>query len=176
METIDVITHVTILPNEIGTDLKTLVQKKLDNMYVKKCIKKYGYIIEILDYKCDDMLMLSKVNQFMYLKCNVKLLTLTPKVGEIYYGFVKIIYPQGIFVKIMNIFDTLIPLESLRKNNYVYKFDSFVNEQTGHCVKKDNFVNVRVIDINYDKKNFNCIAELDSNNDENNTTLLSDEE
>lgn len=159
MDVINIETFVTISPHEIGTNLKSLVLKKLEEMYIKKCIKKYGYIIEILDYFYDETLILSKVNQFMYLKCYLKLLTLTPKVNEVYYAFVKIVYPQGIFVQIMNIFDTLIPIESLKRCDYSYKNDEFVNKN-GHSIKKNGFLNVRVIDINYDKKNFNCIAEI----------------
>ena len=37
---------------------------------------------------------------------------------------------------------------------------SFVNQIDNTVISIDSFVNVKIIDMNYDKKNFNCIAEL----------------
>ena len=158
MNTIDIDTFITINPKEIGSDLDTLVLQKLKDTYVNKCIKKYGYIFDILDYKYDKSIITSRVNENMFVKCLVTILSVTPKVGEIYYGTVKIIYPQGIFVSLINIFDTLVPFDCLKRANYTFTGTSFTNQQ--HTISQGCVLNVKVTAISYDKKNFNCIADI----------------
>jgi DNA-directed RNA polymerase subunit E'/Rpb7 len=158
MDTINIDTYIIISPKEIGYDLNKLIEKKLQDMYVHKCIKKYGYIFEILDYKFDDRIMTSRVNEFMYLKCQVTMLTITPTVGNVYYGTVRIVYPQGIFVSLVNIFDTLVPHDCLKKAGYTFTGGAFTNGK--NTIIQSSVLNVKVTAINYDKKNFNCIADL----------------
>ena len=158
MNTIDIDTFITINPKEIGSDLDTLVLQKLKDTYVNKCIKKYGYIFDILDYKYDKSIITSRVNENMFVKCLVTILSVTPKVGEIYYGTVKIIYPQGIFVSLINIFDTLVPFDCLKRANYTFTGTSFTNQQ--HTISQGCVLNVKVTAISYDKKNFNCIPDI----------------
>lgn len=159
MDIIDIDTFIIISPSEVGKNLNTLIGQKLQNTYVNKCIKKYGYIIEIKEFSHDNNILISRVNQYMYLKCQVKMLTITPKIGEIYYGTVQIVYPQGIFISLMNIFDTLVPFEYLKREGYTFQNGYFINDKNV-VIKQGGIINVKIIDIHYDKKNFNCIAEL----------------
>lgn len=160
MDSIEITTYIIISPDEIGKNLNELIESKLHEMYVNKCVKKYGYILEILEFKHDNDIIISRVNQFMYLKCKVKILTITPKIGEIYYGTVRVVYPQGVFISLVNTFDTLIPLDSLKKNGYTFTGNSFINSTGDKIIKPECVLNVKVIAINYDKKSFNCIAEI----------------
>lgn len=163
MDTINIGTYIIINPKEIGKNLDALIKKKLYSLYVNKCIKKYGYIFEILHYSYDKNIITSRVNEFMYVKCNVKILTITPKVGEIYYGIVRIVYQQGIFISLVNTFDTLIPFESLKRAGYTFINGSFIKGI--HIITKNSILNVKVTAINYDKNNFNCIANIIDNKD-----------
>lgn len=158
MDTINIDTFITISPKEVGCDLDKLILKKLKETYVNKCIKKYGYIFDILDYKYDKSIITSRVNENMFIKCQVTILSVTPKVGEIYYGIVKIVYPQGIFVSLINIFDTLVPFDCLKRANYTFTRNSFTNGI--HTISQGCVLNVKVTAISYDKKNFNCIADI----------------
>lgn len=158
MNTVNIDTFITINPKEIGCDLDALVLEKLKETYVNKCIKKYGYIFDILDYKYDKSIITSRVNENMFVKCQVTILSVTPKIGEIYYGIVKIVYPQGIFVSLINIFDTLVPFDCLKRANYTFTGTSFTNQQ--HTISQGCVLNVKVTAISYDKKNFNCIADI----------------
>ena len=88
------------------------------------------------------------------------MLTITPKIGEVYYGTVRVVYPQGVFISLVNTFDTLIPLDSLKKNGYTFINNTFTHSPSGKIIKPECILNVKVIAINYDKKNFNCIAEI----------------
>lgn len=160
MDTINIDTYIIVSPKEVGCDLNNLIHKKLNEMYVNKCIKKYGYIFEILDFKYDKSIITSRVNEYMFIKCQVKILSVTPKVGEIYYGTVKIVYPQGIFVSLINIFDTLVPFDCLKKAGYTFTGNSFTNQDTKHTIVQGSTLNVKVTAISYDKKNFNCIADI----------------
>lgn len=158
MDTININTYITLSPKEVGCDLDALILKKLKDTYVHKCIKKYGYIFDILDYKYDKSIITSRVNENMFIKCQVTILSVTPKVGEIYYGTVKIVYPQGIFVSLINIFDTLVPFDCLKRANYTFTGNSFVNGS--HTITQGCVLNIKVTAISYDKKNFNCIADI----------------
>lgn len=158
MDTINIDTFITMSPKEVGCDLDKLILKKLKETYVNKCIKKYGYIFDILDYKYDKSIITSRVNENMFIKCQVTILSVTPKVGEIYYGIVKIVYPQGIFVSLINIFDTLVPFDCLKRANYTFTGNSFTNGV--HTISQGCVLNVKVTAISYDKKNFNCIADI----------------
>lgn len=159
MDTVNIDTHVIISPKEIGCNLDDLILKKLQHMYVNKCIKKYGYIFDILDYKYDKSIVTSRVNEYMFVNCHVTILSVTPKVGEIYYGIVKIVYPQGIFVSLINIFDTLIPFDCLKRAGYTFIGNSF-SRGDNDIITQGQTLNVKVTAISYDKKNFNCIADI----------------
>jgi len=160
MNTININTYITLSPKEVGCDLDALILKKLKERYVHKCIKKYGYIFDILEYKYDKSIITSRVNENMFIKCQVTILSVTPKVGEIYYGIVKIVYPQGIFVSLINIFDTLVPFDCLKRANYTFTGNSFLNSVNQHIISQGCVLNVKVTAISYDKKNFNCIADI----------------
>lgn len=160
MKTININTYIILSPNELTKNLDDIILDKLNAKYSNKCIKKYGYILEVEEFKHDCNIIMSRVNQDMYVKCNVKILSIIPRINQIYYGIVKIVYPQGIFIKLLNIFDTLIPFEFMTKKNYKFVNGSFVHQINGHVISVESFVNVKIIDMNYDKKNFNCIAEL----------------
>jgi DNA-directed RNA polymerase subunit E'/Rpb7 len=155
-------THVTISPREMGCHLRDLMYKKLIDMYVGKCLKRYGYIIEILHFTYDREYILSRVNQYVYVKCQLEVLSITPKVGQYYYGIVKTVYPRGMFVSMINIFDTLIPLDLLEKSGYVYvpSLATFENAETRRRIIVGEIVNVELTNVHYDSKTFNCIAKL----------------
>ena len=140
--------------------LETVLKEKLDDMYLKKFTKQYGYVLEILDFDYSSDNILSRINQDVFVKCNVKVISIIPEIDKVYYGIVKFIYPQGIFIKLLNIFDTLIPFEYLNKLGYSFNNGSFVNQETKDIITKESTVNVSVVDIKYDNKTFNCIAKL----------------
>lgn len=160
MNNVNMETYVTLNPNELGEDLDKIIMEKLNAQYLNKCIKKYGYILKVENFKHNNNIILSRVNQDMYIKCDVEILSIIPEIDQIYYGIVKIVYPQGIFIKLLNIFDTLIPYELLQKQNYKFINGSFINVNNNHTISINNYINVKVIDMNYDKKNFNCIADI----------------
>lgn len=142
------------------TKLETILKEKLDEMYLKKFTKQYGYVLEILDFDYSSDNILSRINQDIFVKCNVKVVSIIPEIDKIYYGIVKFIYPQGVFIKLLNIFDTLIPFDYLNKSGYIFDNGTFVNKDTKHIISKESIVNVNVVDIKYDNKTFNCIAKL----------------
>lgn len=160
MNSITINTYVILSPNELDKNLDSIIMEKLNAKYANKCIKKYGYILEVEEFKHDSNIIVSRVNQDMYVKCSVKILSIIPEVNQVYYGIVKIVYPQGIFIRLLNIFDTLIPYEVLNKKNYKFVAGSFVHQVDGTVISTGSFVNVKIVDMNYNKKNFNCIAEL----------------
>lgn len=160
MNSININTYIILSPNELDKNLDNVIMEKLNAKYANKCIKKYGYILEVEEFKHDSNIIVSRVNQDMYVKCSVKILSIIPEVNQVYYGIVKIVYPQGIFIKLLNIFDTLIPYEVLNKKNYKFVAGSFVHQVDGTVISTGSFVNVNIIDMNYNQKNFNCIAEL----------------
>lgn len=142
------------------TKLENILKEKLDEMYLKKFTKQYGYVLEILDFDYSSDNILSRINQDIFVKCNVKVVSIIPEIDKIYYGTVKFIYPQGVFIKLLNIFDTLIPFDYLNKSGYIFDNGTFVNKDTKHIISKESIVNVNVVDIKYDNKTFNCIAKL----------------
>ncbi len=160
MNTIIINTNIRITSNDLKqSKIKTIVQKKLNDIYLYKFTKQYGYILEILDFKSNKDTILSRINQDIFIKCNVEMLVVLPVINDIYYAIVQQIYPQGVFIKLLNIFDTLIPFEYLSKLNYSFINGEFVNIN-GSRIYKQAFINVRVVDMKYDNKTFNCIAEL----------------
>ena len=102
------------------TRLETILKEKINDMYLNKFTKQYGYILEILDFEYSSDNILSRINQDIFIKCSVKVVSIIPEIDNIYYGTVKFIYPQGIFIKLLNIFDTLIPFEYLNKLGYTF--------------------------------------------------------
>lgn len=142
------------------TRLETVLKEKINDMYLNKFTKQYGYILEILDFGYSSDNILSRINQDIFIKCSVKVVSIIPEIDNIYYGIVKFIYPQGIFIKLLNIFDTLIPFEYLNKLGYTFNNGTFVNNEKEKCITKESIVNVSVVDIKFDNKTFNCIAKL----------------
>lgn len=163
MDSITLNTQVRLVSSDLNQPkIQNTLQSKLNDMYLHKFIKQYGYILEIINFTYDKNICLSRINQDMFVNCVVELLTITPKFGEIYYGIVKIVYPQGIFVKLLNIFDTLIPSEYLHNLGYIFNNGRFINssDSTVAPIDKDTYINMEIIDMKYDNKTFNCIAKL----------------
>lgn len=159
MDTVIIETHMRLISKDLKqTNIRNILQEKLNEMYLQKFSKQYGYILEIINFKFHKDTILSRINQDIFIKCTVELLTVTPKIGEIFYGIVKIVYPQGIFIKLLNIFDTLIPCEYLIKLGYSFYNGEFINDT--NKISKGKYINVKIIDMKYDNKTFNCIAEL----------------
>ncbi len=164
MDTVIIDTQMRLTSKDLKqTKIRNILQEKLNEMYLQKFTKQYGYILEIVSFKFNRDTILSRINQDIFIKCKVELLTIIPKIGEIYYGIVKIVYPQGIFIKLLNIFDTLIPFEYLSKMGYSFYNGEFVNGTDK--IGKEKYLNVKIIDMKYDNKTFNCIAELCDIND-----------
>ena len=164
MDSIILNTQVRLVSSDLNhPKIQNTLQSKLNDMYLHKFIKQYGYILEIVSFTYDRNIFLSRINQDIFVNCVVELLTIIPKIGEIYYGIVKIVYPQGIFVKLLNIFDNLIPSEYLHNLGYVFNNGRFMNSCSDSIVTpidKDTYINMEIIDMKYDNKTFNCIAKL----------------
>jgi DNA-directed RNA polymerase subunit E'/Rpb7 len=159
MDTVIIETQMRLTSKDLKqTKIRNILQEKLNEMYLQKFTKQYGYILEIIGFTFNKDTILSRINQDIFIKCKVELLTIIPKIGEIYYGIVKIVYPQGIFIKLLNIFDTLIPYEYIAKLGYSFHNGEFVNG--ADKITKEKYLNVKIIDMKYDNKTFNCIAEL----------------
>lgn len=158
-------TTVSISPREFGRHLRELLYRKIIDMFVGTCWKQHGFIIEILDFSYEHEFMVSRVNHCVQVVCHLEVLSTTPTVGSIYYAVVKNVYPRGVFVSLINIFDTLIPLDLLEKSGYVFSHTpvpSFRNAQTGRWIAVGDMLNVELVNAHYDSKTFNCIARVAS--------------
>lgn len=162
MDTISVDVHVVIHPHEIGQPLGHMVRDKLRDTYVNKCVKKYGYILDMVECTHDKDMMISRVDETMVVKACAKLLVIMPCPGLRCYGVIKMVYEQGVFVSLYNIFDTLIPLDYLTRAGYVYDSasQSFVRATPFSVIACGVMVNARVTNTNYEQGKFNCIADI----------------
>lgn len=172
METIIVDTYVKLKAYHLSqSNVKPLIKNLIEEIYLKKFIKQYGYVIEIRDFSFNENFVLSRINQDIFVKCKVELLCITPKIDSIYYATILCIYPAGVFVKVLNIFYTLIPIEYITRDGYNFLNGEFIHN-TRTSLKKGDIVNVKLVDMKYDNKTFNCIAQLyhfdlDNNCDDN---------
>lgn len=164
MEQFSVNSYMTLIPNELNTNINHLIRRKMRDQWVNKCFKEYGYVMDLTDIKHISPTYISRTNQDLIVNVQANIIVIKPKQGQEFSGRVHAIYPEGIFIILMETFYALIPLSSLIDNGYAFNNNSvFINESNGTRIEPNSYVSVIITDVHFDNNTFNCICTLVEN-------------
>lgn len=138
---------------DIHSNLLEGVKKELSN----KCSNEYGYILEVRGIvKIIDNKLIN--NSKCMFELVVEVITLKPEVGAVFSGEIFMVFDKGIFVKIQNKLKILVPLSYLVDYKYNKEDNSYIN--TKRVLHVNDAVDVKILGIQYSKKEFNCFGEF----------------
>ena len=120
-----------------------------------KCTHRYGYVISI------DPGISILGNQIVadgHILCDVefKVQTLKPYIGQKLDGIVCMIFTDGIFVEVHKM-KVLVPSNKITEYTYDSSTGEFVGDKT---ISNGQTVRVKLEQIKYDQRGFNCIGVL----------------
>ena len=151
--------RISIKPEFFNKNYKVAILKKLKEVTLNYCNNDYGFVL--------------KVNKFLYIKdnfisnvdCEVIFVvvyeaeTLKPEINKIFNGKIGLIFHGGIFVKIKEKFEVLIPISKLENFIYDNASKTFVKDE--RIIKESDDINVKITGLKYcTDKRFKCFGEL----------------
>ena len=139
-------------------NIDTFLKEKLDNIYLGKCTKKYGYIIDyaIVDYKVD---VLSRIT--CYPICNVTLFLWyrKPKIDKLFRNS-KIINISNMLIstKSHDLIDIIVIKSNLEKKGFTYDKNTWKSKN--QVLKIGGEIDIKITKMKYDVDNYLCVGEL----------------
>lgn len=138
------------------------ILNKLKNDMGGKCTLEYGYILDIIKIiKIGDN-KISSANSLTVFDVIYQADVLKPTEGLILSGKVCMIFQHGIFVDIKGKMKVLIPATTIDSFSYDAEDSSFETSNTK--ISNGASVDIEIVLIKYEKKNFSCIGKLKNEN------------
>jgi DNA-directed RNA polymerase subunit E'/Rpb7 len=139
-------------------DLETHILNKLCTSTKDKCSFETGYIIDVIKIIKIGENTISSVNTLTVFNITYEAEVLKPTEGLIVSGNVCMIFQHGVFVDIKNKMKVLIPATTIKDFSYNSEKSSF--SYMGKNVVQNDDVNIEIVMIKYEKKQFSCIGKL----------------
>lgn len=117
-----------------------------------------GYIHDIYEVKSLNQNIISKTTSNILFEVELLVETIKPEKGDIFKGVIVSILQQGIFLKIENVINVLIHIGTIPNGRYD-RSDSSVSSGDKKYRQNDT-VEIKIVNVEYNNGNFNCIAEL----------------
>ena len=155
-QTTSITTKVFLNPEELDSNIKFCLQKKIVDIYENKCSEDYGYIIKIKNIEKIIDTNISPTNSYIFFTVKVNITCLKPDISESYESVVCVIFNKGIFTEIENKLKVLIPIDRIK--NYKLNEDLTVCTTNGVDIKKGSILKVKIYDYKYSNGNFNCLG------------------
>ena len=144
-------------PQFLDKNYKISLFKKIKETTTDECNKEYGYFLDVKRIlKITDNNISSNSEIVFIVEFEVE--TLLPEKGKEFEGTVCMIFNSGVFVNIKNKLKVLIPISQLTNYSYNNTENIFVSENK--TIKKDDIINICILDIKYSKKQFSCFGKI----------------
>jgi DNA-directed RNA polymerase subunit E'/Rpb7 len=137
---------------------------RVRELFEKKCVKKYGYVLEIQSLSSVNGNIISSGTSRANFDVSFNALTLKPEKGSEFEGTVCMCLESGVLVQIQNVMRVLIPDQQLELLGFTFDnvakiFARSVNGKVS-TVEAGMLVNVKITQIKYEKRQFHCIGKL----------------
>jgi len=155
---------ITEITQKVSIDCKYLdsnishhLLKKIKENMEGKCYLEYGYIITVENIVNIGANIISPANSLVVYDVTYQADTIKPEKGLLLSGEICMIFPQGVFVNILDKMKVLIPVNNLE--DYSFDDGDFVCENKENLVL-DKSVDIEISMVKYEKKNFSCIGKI----------------
>jgi DNA-directed RNA polymerase subunit E'/Rpb7 len=156
------ITHdISISPFSLNNNLMNNIINSLNHIYLNSCTEENGYILKINNnFTIIDNKISSSGSIIFHIQFIASLLKPIENMF-IENATICMIFQYGIFVKIQKL-KILIPIPHLKPFIYSPSNNNFFHNKS--TLNLDDYINVIILKIKYEKKDFNCIGKLVYNN------------
>lgn len=113
--------------------------ERFQKKYINTCSKEYGFVLQVIRIVQTLSSKISIYNAHIIVECDIEIECLIPKVGEIVYGNVQQLFPQGVILIVQNCMKTFIPSP---KKQYI----------------KNQQVTFRIEQTRFQKGKYDCIG------------------
>jgi len=134
--------------------IRKQIQKKMNG----HCDQEYGYVvdsgqnIEILDNS------ISSTGSGVFFTVKFTVRSLKPAVGDEFEGKVFMIFEHGILIEVENLMKVFISKDKM--GSYRYSKSKQLYKKGATTISMGDIITAVIEDIEYEKKNFNCIGSL----------------
>lgn len=149
--------RVSIDPIYLDSNISHHLLKKIKETMEGKCCLDYGYIINVKNIVNLGSNIISPANSLVVYNVTYQADTIKPEKGLVLSGKICMIFPQGIFVNIIDKMKILIPVNNLE--SYTFEDGNFVAENK-HDLILDTNVDIEITMVKYEKKSFSCIGKI----------------
>ena len=158
MENKTISRNIKIHPSNLTNNIKNHIMTELKKLYENKCILNVGYITEILKIEKIKSSVISRANSEIILNISFNINCVEPKIDSVLNVKVcHVIEEHGILCRINNI-RIIIPSNTLTSNNFTFNKNCFNNQC--RSIKLDDFINVKIKGVKYNKDIYNCFGQL----------------
>lgn len=158
MNNIDINLNVKVKAEYMNNNIHTHIFDSLKKKYEGTCTEEKGYLINV--NKINRIIEKSLTEDVeLYFLCDCNADVLKPFKGENLKLKVTMIFIHGIFCQLNNL-KLLIPHDKL--NDYIFdtKKQIYIHKNNNKEIKLNDEINVKITDIRYKKKNYNCIGQI----------------
>jgi DNA-directed RNA polymerase subunit E'/Rpb7 len=149
---------VSIEPKYLHQDIEYFILEKIKNKSIGQCSLENGYILDVIDIKNIGENIIETTNSLIVFDVEYLADVLKPAIGDINIGKVCMIFEYGIFVNVFGIMKILIPKKSIV--DYDYEDKKFVSKDGKDDILIDTDLQIEIIMIKYEKKQFSCIGKI----------------
>lgn len=163
MSTINLIKkRICLEPEYLDSNYKTYLFKKIKDNIQNECNREYGYFINLKKIvKIEDNSITSNSEIIFNVEFEVE--TLLPEKDKEFECIICMIFVSGIFVNVKNKLKILLPISELSNYSYDHASNSFLSKDKNskyNSLKKDDVINVKILDLKYSKKQFSCFGKI----------------
>ena len=156
MNNIDINLSVKISAQCMNNNIHKHIFESLKKKYEGTCTQEKGYMINI--NKINHIVEQSLTEDVeLYFICNCNVNVLKPVKGKDLKLKVTMIFIHGIFCQLNNL-KLLIPNDQL--SDYIFDAKQKIYTGKNTKIRLNDEINVKITDIRYKKKNYNCIGQI----------------
>ena len=149
-------------PEFLDNNYKSFLYKKIKDNIQNECDKQYGYFLDLKRIvKIEDNNITSNSQIIFNVEFEVE--TLLPIKDKDFEGTICMIFVSGVFVNVKNKLKILLPVSELLGYEYDHVTNTFLSKDKKtkyKNLKKDDVINVKILDLKYSKKQFSCFGKI----------------
>ena len=153
--------RITINPEFLNKNFRKAILDKLQKVTENHCSSEYGFILKV------NKILKIKENFISNVDCEVIFVvvyeaeTLKPEVNKVFTGKVGMVFHGGIFVKIHDKFEVLIPTSKLLEYTFDASQKMFIHKTNNNLIQEGDKIDVMITGMKYcvDKR-YKCFGNL----------------